>query len=806
MKIQELQKLIVAYENKLREQGYYDDILLLAQGLWILEKIKDKNTLYMYMMWLKDCQFGMLEDLEMTDLEASFMEKLFTFTEIQCQKLEFYTGTEQSSEYRFFHAYGIVNEVRYVIEDILEKGYPFDKVNIFYTSGAYEPFIRSGFDRRGIACHFATGENISSKPFVQLLLALLEYAKEDYLYALLNPVMENPLLTFQRLSLDEEVLDKPLTCFNHFIRKGIGWGRKRYLDCIAREEKDENTKKKYEGYLQFLKDLLYVFEENDCGTLYHRLLDFAAKYTNNKNMERNLILSALKEDMAVFERMSDQKDQKESIRLIEEHLKTKTIKNMEKDRGSVQVMKIQNLEVLERPYQYVIGLSAKQFQADTTESPVLSDDELERYLTGTLHLARDNGKRLTENLKHSLETLNNGWIVMGYSTFDTVELKESSPSVFYLDYEDKYGKNENAYITYPVRKETIMICNHVEEDVENTVAEQQVSEEKDGGQEEIEQENKIISLSPSGLQTLIKCPLSYYYQYELLVPRREFQGKEAHQWLNPANKGNLFHRTMEEYCTEQFLNKDFSEIKQDRNAFERIYQSALQQMAEEQAYSSEEIYRREAAENEKMIWNYLEDLQEEFRADYAEDKKWRILGLELPFDQLLYSVKDPLGEKNDIQIGFKGSIDRLDAYLEKDGILWLRVIDYKTGKPSTKKTEIIADVQIQHVVYALAAEKYAKEHKKELENLFGGTIQNIALESAWYVFPHKKDEERILDVDKIKKIKDRSGKVFEMPLAVTQLLWNVFDEKNYAKKEPDRDFCRSCTYKRQCLKKIGTEM
>jgi CRISPR/Cas system-associated exonuclease Cas4 (RecB family) len=200
-----------------------------------------------------------------------------------------------------------------------------------------------------------------------------------------------------------------------------------------------------------------------------------------------------------------------------------------------------------------------------------------------------------------------------------------------------------------------------------------------------------------------------------------------------------------------------------------------------------------------MIWNYLE----EFRADYAEDKKWRILGLEIPFDQLLYSVKDPLGEKNDIQIGFKGSIDRLDAYLEKDGILWLRVIDYKTGKPSTKKTEIIADEQIQHVVYALAAEKYAKEHKQELEDLFGGTIRDIALESAKYVFPHKGGDERFLDVDTVKKISNRCGKVFEMPQAVTQLLWNVFAEKNYSKKNPD---CTYCTYKRQCLKKIGTEM
>ena len=91
-KISELKKLIEVYETRMKERAYFDDVLLLKKGLWILEKIKNKKDLSMYLMWLKDCKFGYLEDFEMTALESAFMEKLLILAECESQKLDFFTG------------------------------------------------------------------------------------------------------------------------------------------------------------------------------------------------------------------------------------------------------------------------------------------------------------------------------------------------------------------------------------------------------------------------------------------------------------------------------------------------------------------------------------------------------------------------------------------------------------------------------------------------------------------------------------------------------------------------------------------
>ena len=152
---------------------------------------------------------------------------------------------------------------------------------------------------------------------------------------------------------------------------------------------------------------------------------FLYRYTEEATMEQKEIFN--------------QAATKSAIPLIRERLQKLNIKK-EFDNGKVNILKVQNLEVLERPYHFVIGLSAKQFMADTTQSPVLSDDELKRYLAGKVLFAAEAGNRVRENLQRTFHTLEEGYIVLGYSTFDTIELKENAPSVFYSDYYECFGK------------------------------------------------------------------------------------------------------------------------------------------------------------------------------------------------------------------------------------------------------------------------------------------------------------------------------------------------------------------------------
>ena len=155
-------------------------------------------------------------------------------------------------------------------------------------------------------------------------------------------------------------------------------------------------------------------------------------------------------------------------------------------------------------------------------------------------------------------------------------------------------------------------------------------------------------------------------------------------WLNPANRGNLFHRTMEAYCKEVLWQKEIGNLEPDREAFERIYQNAVQEMLEIQPFTSWEVYQREVEENEQLIWAYLQEFYAELKVAYKNGKKWRILGCELAFEKIAQLIDAPEGEEG-MKLLFKGSIDRLDAYLGEDSCLYLRVVDYKTGKHSKLK-------------------------------------------------------------------------------------------------------------------------
>ena len=224
-------------------------------------------------------------------------------------------------------------------------------------------------------------------------------------------------------------------------------------------------------------------------------------------------------------------------------------------------------------------------------------------------------------------------------------------------------------------------------------------------------------------------------------------------------------------------------------------------MLEIQPFTSWEVYQREVEENEQLIWAYLQEFYAELKVAYKNGKKWRILGCELAFEKIAQLIDAPEGEEG-MKLLFKGSIDRLDAYLGEDSCLYLRVVDYKTGKHSKLKKAVKDKEQIQHVAYALAAKSYVSECKEQLQDLFDETFEKVEVETAQYVFPHESGAERILDVVKDKSLKLETTPL-ELPKEVHDIAWRVFMKGDYSKENPNCDYC---TYKRQCREKLGTEL
>ena len=814
-KLSEIKDMIAVYEAELTDRKCMDEPIVLRDALAALQEM-EKEDLLLYLPWLSGCQMGILEDIDLSAVEQAFMARLFALANIETEQLSVYEESSDTVEYHFFSAYGVANEVRYVVKQMEEKKQAFGAVNLFYTDAVYENFIKAIFEKKGIPYSFVTGESIAFANLIRLMTDMIDWAASDFLYKKLNEVVENPLLTFQNVWSEEDqkrephVIASPVTGFQHFLRKGIGWGKERYFECVRRVGKNEKEREKYKLFRDFLRELAEIFEVGlSCEMLYERLFAFTMKYTYSQSQERKKLKSVLEEQKWVFAQVGPQESVEEMLYLIKDRLLSLTVSGEDKA-SVVNVYKISQAEILDRPYNYFIGLSAKQFAADTTESPVLSDEELTRYLQGNVKLASEAGSRLRENLNRSIRTLTSGHVVMGYSTFDTVELKESSPSVFYMDVKERMGQTvqKDDYYGYEIERDALLVSMNTCQTVTNT------NDMKD---------TVPVPMSSSGLQTLTKCPLSYYYHYIKMLPSIEFQEKMAHQWLSPAAKGNLFHRTMERYCDEVIRKIERLTEEVNEAIFEKIFEASVIEMLEEQPYVSETVFKQEKEAERNNAWDYLCEFQKALYKDAKEGIYWKVLGCELGFENVSYKVTDKAQTGKNVEVLFNGSIDHLDGFM-KDGILYLRIVDYKTGDINKLETKIKNNTQLQHFIYAMAATQYVTSNKAKLEELFGEEIEKVELCNVWYVFPNKSTLDK-----KDLVLNTMSNGAYRLPQEVDDMIWGLLgnlycvdeaqaqdymnefaekmeSDKNGNRKKDEPETCRYCKYKRQCRRKIGMEL
>ncbi len=825
-KVLDLKSLWQAYEKELRMQEALDEPMLLAECLKILEQISEgrKYPLSMYLPWVRDCSLGILEDFEPTAKESAFLDRLTALSGMQTDRLEMSAEREAKVSYQFFSAYGAVNEVRHVAQKIEEAKLSYGDVTVFYTAPEYEQYIKAVFGGRRIPCNFVSGQSLASVNVLRFMTSIIDFIKEDYLYESLSAAVDNPAMTFKALmNKDEEAKGKknPRSCYDYFLKKGIGWGKNRFFDCIFSVEQNEGECAEYQYFLQFLKDLLQIEEENiSCGALYQNLLAFTRKYTHFGQWENQCVLPVLKEQQLSMDRMQRTEDFKETLQLVKDQLTGLTIKEGSEP-YAVNIVRVQNVEVLERAYNFIIGMTAKQFNADMTESPVLSDAQLRRYIqehTGHPILAKDAAKRLHSNLNRTLRTLEEGTVIMGYSTFDTVELKEASPSGCYLDYlELSNGKIQRiGNQPFDIEQGNIKIFDEA-------ILEKLKNNKKDEADaDNLKSEDVLVVMSPTALQTLVQCPLKYCYQSVLYLPAREFQKKEASCWLDTAKKGNLFHGVMEEYCNRMLQGREILTSEADDQVFDEIYGQEIVKMKAVWPYVSEIVAVRETEENKKIAWKYVQNLQAQFWEEQQGERKWRVLGSELHFSDIIYKVKGEKEEDAVFSIAFRGSIDRLDGYVDGQGKLKLRIVDYKTGDFKKKEREIQEEHQLQHYVYAMAALEYAEKEKASLESIFGAEITGVDIEHAQYVFPYETADKQVLETcGEVKAY--ICGEERKLPKSVDAVLWKTIryfqrGQKPYLQQDlqkveevlgsalPGGDACQYCNYKKQCIRKIGTEM
>lgn len=194
----------------------------------------------------------------------------------------------------------------------------------------------------------------------------------------------------------------------------------------------------------------------------------------------------------------------------------------------------------------------------------------------------------------------------------------------------------------------------------------------------VPQKKQLSFLTPTAINTYMRCPLRYYYKYEygLLEPEEDME-----ETIDNRVFGNIFHEASERIYdrllskSHQIQKGDIEELLKNDSEIERVIDDAIQKELKVTTLDPKRLNGLQII-NRQVLIHYLRQL---LHIDH-ELAPFSIIGLET-------DVRDSFQTPH-INTVIGGRIDRLDRIV-KDGIERIRVIDYKTGGGTVKP---LADV------------------------------------------------------------------------------------------------------------------
>lgn len=207
---------------------------------------------------------------------------------------------------------------------------------------------------------------------------------------------------------------------------------------------------------------------------------------------------------------------------------------------------------------------------------------------------------------------------------------------------------------------------------------------------------KNMFLSASRVENFNNCAFAYFMRYGLKAePLRTAE-------LDSAQSGTIIHLIMEtvlkKYPKATFLNASEDELRATVSGVLELYLNDKMGGVEEKSKRFMFLFERLV----DISMAVINRLKSEFEVGSFEphDFELKIGGDSIP------AYKIPL-ENGEVTV--TGSVDRVDM-MEKDGIKYIRVIDYKTGKKEFKLSELFDGINIQMVLYLMALQKNGTDY------------------------------------------------------------------------------------------------
>ncbi len=311
--------------------------------------------------------------------------------------------------------------------------------------------------------------------------------------------------------------------------------------------------------------------------------------------------------------------------------------------------------------------------------------------------------------------------------------------------------------------------------------------------------DSMYSLSPSAINTYIRCPLQFFYQYVAHIKEPDCDDDVVDNRMF----GNIFHKSaqliyddiaqhnngkIEKAAIQKYLNtKGLLENVVDRAFNEELFK--VKDTKRSPYYNGLHLINR------KVLLEYLRQL---LHGD-QKNAPFEILALEdAVYTQMTFEAED--NNERNIRIG--GIIDRLDRVTDaRTGIPTIRVVDYKTGLQATKKIkeieEIFSDTNIsqkhsdyylQALLYSLIVDDSTKYNQQ----------RDCVSPALLFIKQASKDNyDPVLEIDSQKISNVRIYKE-EFEKHLKEVLQEIFNTTLPFTPTQDKMRCEKCSYRRIC--------
>ena len=255
---------------------------------------------------------------------------------------------------------------------------------------------------------------------------------------------------------------------------------------------------------------------------------------------------------------------------------------------------------------------------------------------------------------------------------------------------------------------------------------------------------KSLNLTASRVDTFYSCRFAFFMQYGLKAKPRKAARFDA------LETGTFIHYVLE-HALDALGKLEGGAAAADGQTVKRVCRAAVRQYVQEELGGLETktarfryLFQRLVRTVEQILDNVLEELRVSDFApiDYEVDFS---RGGDLP------PVECADG---DLSVSLSGKVDRVDGYI-KNGRLYLRVMDYKSGKKSFSLSDIWYGLNMQLIIYLYALQwegldRYRQRIEAELNEIVPAGVLYVPVRD------ELPDAPRDIDEDALRAMRDKA--------------------------------------------------